>query len=325
MELSIALNRYDRHYPIFEGSIHLPKGISFRPMLVGESHQLKHGGSRHARTLKDLEFDISEVSLASWVAAVAKDPDFPLVGIPTFPRRFFSMGQVYVPKDSKATSPQDLIGKKVGLHSFQTTLSVLAKGDLKREYGVDWRKIHWVCFRPEIINVDLGPDVSIEWLPPKKEIGEMLMSGEIDAFMSPEPRKSMLTQTHRFRRLFPDSQAEELRVFRKHGFFPVMHIVVVKRDLVEKRPELCRELLEFFEDAKRQAYEYYDDSNYSLLVWGRNHYERQRAELGTDPWINGLKANHKNLVEFLEDSHDQGLTPTVLQPESLFHNSVWNT
>jgi len=324
LELTIALNRYDRHIPIFEGSVGLP-GVSLKPLLVGESHKLKHGGSRHARTLKDLEFDISEVSLASWVAAVAQNPDLPLVGIPTFPRRFFSQGQIYVGADSTATKPEDLIGRKVGLHSFQTTLSVLAKGDLKREYGIDWRKIHWVCFRPEIINVDLGPDVKIEWLPPEKEIGEMMMSGEIAAFMSPEPRESMLRQTHRYRRLFPDSRGEELRFFKKRGFFPVMHIIAVKRELVQARPDLCLELLELFDEAKREAYRYYDDSDYSLIVWSRNFYEDQRKDLGEDPWVNGLKANYQNLVEFLEDSHDQGLTSSLLRPEALFHESTWNT
>lgn len=325
MELTIALNRYDRHIPIFEGAVKLPDGIRIKPLQVGESHKLAHGGSRHARTLKDLEFDVAEVSLASWVAAVGQNPDLPLVGIPTFPRRFFSMGQIYVGAQSTAEKPADLIGKKVGLHSFQTTLSVLAKGDLKREYGIDWRKIHWVCFRPEIINVDLGPDVKIEWLPPEKEIGEMMMSGEIDAFMSPEPRKSMLTQPTRYRRLFRDSRGEELRYFRKRGFFPVMHLLVVKRDLVEQRPQLCREIIALFEDAKRQAYEYYDDSDYSLIVWSRNFFEDQRRDLGADPWVNGLKANRQNLAEFLEDSYDQGLTPTLLEPEILFHDSVLDT
>jgi 4,5-dihydroxyphthalate decarboxylase len=324
MELTIALNRYDRHVPIFSGAVQ-PKGFTIKPLEVGESHDLADGGSRHARMLKDQEFDIAEVSLASWVTAVANRPDLPLVGIPTFPRRFFSVGQIYVPAKSKAEKPADLLGKKIGLHSFQTTLSVLAKGDFKREYGLPWQQFHWICLRPEIIDVDLGKDVKIEWLPPGKDIGVMLMDGEIDALMSPEPRKSMLARPDSYRRLFRDSRAEELRYFKKHGFFPVMHLMAAKRDLIERHPDIVPSIMAMFEEAKRVAYQYYDDSDYSLIVWSRNAYEEQRQMLGMDPWVNGFKANRKNLAQFLEDSHDQRLTKTLLQPEQLFHKSTLGT
>jgi 4,5-dihydroxyphthalate decarboxylase len=325
MELTIALNRYDRHVPIFDGSVASPKEIALRPMAVGESHELQHGGSRHARMLKHQEFDFAEVSLSSWIAAVSQNPDLPLVGIPTFPRRFFSVGQIYVGAQSTAEKPSDLLGKKVGLHSFQTTLSVLAKGDFKYEYGVDWKDIHWICLRPEIIDIDVGPDVKIEWLPPGKDIGEMLMAGEIDALMSPEPRKSMMARPGGYRRLFRDSVAEELRYFRKYGFFPVMHIIAAKRDLIDRRPELALDILDMFEEAKRIAYEYYDDSDYSLIVWSRNHYESQRATLGMDPWVNGFRENRRNLALFLEYAHDQRLTRDLMQPEALFHASTLDT
>ena len=325
MNLTIALNRYDRHVPIFTGEVSLPDGMTFTPLEVGESHDLKHGNSRHARMIKHQEFDLAEVSLASWVAAVANTPDLPLVGIPTFPRRYFSVGQIYVPAGSKAEKPSDLVGKKVGLHSFQTTLSVLAKGDFKREYGLDWRQFHWICLRPEIVEVDLGRDVKIEWLPKGKDIGEMLLKGEIDALFSPEPRKSMFANPGGYRRLFRDSPAEELRYYRKYGFFPVMHLMVARRELVEKRPRIVHDVIALFEEAKRIAWQYYDDSDYSLIVWSRNHLEAQRATLGSDPWVNGFKANRKNLAQFLEDCHDQRLTPKLLQPEALFHPSTYDT
>jgi 4,5-dihydroxyphthalate decarboxylase len=325
MELTIALNRYDRHVPIFNGSVKPPKGTTIRALEVGESHDLAHGGSRHARMLKSQEFDVAEMSLASWIAVVANTSELPLVGIPTFPRRFFSVGQIYVPTESSAEKPSDLVGRKVGLHSFQTTLSVLAKGDFKREYGIPWQNIHWICLRPEIIQVDLGNDVRIEWLPPGKDIGEMLMAGEIDALMSPEPRKSMLARPDGYRRLFRDSCAEELRYFRKYGFFPVMHLMVARRELIERQPELALDLVAMFEEAKRIAYQYYDDSDYSLIVWSRNAYEEQRRTLGKDVWIYGFKVNRKNLAQFLEDAHDQRLTKTLLQPEALFHESLLNT
>jgi 4,5-dihydroxyphthalate decarboxylase len=125
--------------------------------------------------------------------------------------------------------------------------------------------------------------------------------------------------------LFRDSRAEELRYFRKYGFFPVMHLMVAKRELIERHPQLGRNLMAMFEEAKRIAYQYYDDSDYSLIVWSRNAYEEQRRTLGNDVWVNGFRANRKNLSQFLEDAHDQRLTKTLLQPETLFHPSLLET
>ena len=325
MDLTIALNRYDRHVPFFNGTVAPPKGIRFTPLEVGESSVYRDGTDRHERMLKRQDFDIAEMSLSSFIMAVDRDPDLPLVGIPVFPRRFFSVGQMYVSAKSGIAKPADLIGRRVGLHSFQTTLSVLGKGDLKLEYGVPWEKCAWRCMRGEIVPVDLGSDVSVQVIPKNKDIGTMLCDGEIDALISPQPRESMLARPGDYRRLFADPKAEEVRYFRKYGFYPIMHLVVMKRDLADRHPELPRELIATFESAKKLAWRYYDDSNFSLLVDARNLLEEQRASFGDDPWPNGFAANRKNLEQFIGYSADQRLIPEAYPAERLFHRSVLDT
>lgn len=321
MELTIALNRYDRHVPFFTGSLPSPEGIALKALEVGESAPFRDGADRHGRLL-DLEFDIGEMSLSTFIMAVDRDPDLPLVGIPSFPRRFFSAGQIYVNPDAGIKTPRDLVGRKVGLHAFQVTLSVLAKGDLKLDYGVDWRDIDWYCMRDELIPIDLGDGASMQVIGPDKDIGAMLMEGEIDALISPQPRKSMLASPGRYRRLFDDPRAEEARYFRKYGFYPIMHVMIMKRALADERPDLARAIMNLCDAAKQQAYGFYDDSNYSLLAWGRNALEEQRAALGADPWPSGLAANRKNLEQFIGYSHDQRLIGTPFPVERLFHRSV---
>lgn len=319
MDLTIALNRYDRHVPFFNGTLEPPEGITLKALEVGESVPYRDGTNRHARMLNDVEFDISEMSLSTFIMAVGRDRNLPIVGIPAFPRRFFSIGQIYVSNKSDIQTPKDLIGKKVGLHSFQTTLSVLGKGDLKLEYGVPWEKIEWYCMRDEIIPLDLGDDVSVQVIPSDADIGVMLMEGEIDALISPQPRASMLAAPDRYHRLFPDVKAEETRYFNKYGFYPIMHIMTMKRDLADARPDLPGKILDMCNEAKRMAYDFYNDSNYSLIAWGRNGLEEQQAALGADPWPNGFAANAKNLAQFIGYSHDQRLIDAPYEPEALFH------
>jgi len=319
MELTLAINRYDRHVPFFNDTVRPPKGITLRPLEVGESAVYRDGTDRHERMLRHRAFDIAEMSLSSFIMAVARDPDLPLVGVPVFPRRFFSMGQMYVSAAADIHKPIDLVGRKVGLHSFQTTLSVLGKGDLKFEYGVPWERVHWVCMRSEIVPVEPGRDVTVETIGPDKDIGMMLCDGEIDALISPQPRKSMLARPDRYRRLFPDFRAEEVRYFQKYGYYPIMHVMAMKRELAERHPELSQEIVRMFDEAKALSYSYYDDSNYSLMVDARSLYEEQRAQFGADPWPNGFAANRKNLEQFIRYSADQRLIPAPFPAERLFH------
>ena len=324
-ELTIALNRYDRHVPFFNGTVAAPTGIRLRALEIGESSMYRDGSARHERMMGELEFDIAEMSLSSFIMAVARDPDLPMVGIPVIPRRFFSVGQMYVGARSGVREPKDLIGRRVGLHAFQTTLSVLGKGDLKLDYGVPWETISWHCMRPELVPVDLGSDVSVQVIPKGADIGLMLCEGELDALISPQPRQSMLDRPTAYRRLFDDPRGEEVAYFRRHGFYPIMHLVVMRRDVAERFPELPRELMDTFEAAKRLAWTYYDDSNFSLLVDARNLLEEQRATFGDDPWPFGLRANRKNLEQFIGYSYDQRLIDAPFPPERLFHPSTHDT
>ena len=132
LRLSMALSHYDRHIAFFDGSVQVD-GVNLEVLEVGQSSPLKHGQDRHERMLQKGEFDICELSLSNYL--VAKSRGMPFTAIPVFPRRLFSLSQMWVNVDAGINSPQQLIDRKVGLSTFQTTLSVLARGDLQAEYG----------------------------------------------------------------------------------------------------------------------------------------------------------------------------------------------
>ena len=111
----------------------------------------------------------------------------PFTAIPVFPRRLFSLSQMWVNANAGIRSPQDLIGKKVGLSTFQTTLSVLARGDLQAEYQVPWRKIDWYISKEEAVPLKPLEGVRMQILKPGQKMGAMLETGEIDALMMPHP------------------------------------------------------------------------------------------------------------------------------------------
>ena len=313
--LTLALSHYDRHIPLFDGSV-TAEGVDLQVLEVGQSNPLKHGQDRHERMLQKGEFDICELSLSSYM--IAKSRGMPFTAIPVFPRRLFSLSQMWVNVNAGIKAPQDLVGKKVGLSTFQTTLSVLAKGDLQAEYNVPWRAIDWYISKDEAVPLAPMAGVKMQLLKPGQKIGAMLEKGEIDALMVPHPPKEALRGGGPIRRLFADPKAEEAKYFKKNGFYPIMHVVAFKDAVLSKNPRLAKSIAVAFDKAKETCMEYYDDPNWSRFVWGRHLFEEERAAFGDDPWPHGIAKNRANLERFIDYSLDQGLMEKRLSVEELF-------
>lgn len=315
MKLTMALSHYDRHMPLFDGSVRV-EGADVQALEVGQSHPLKHGQDRHERMLQKAEFDICELSLSSYL--IAKSRGMPFTAIPVFPRRLFSLSQMWVNKNAGINSPQDLRGKKVGLSTFQTTLSVLAKGDLQTEYDVPWRQLDWYIMKEEAVELKPIEGVKMQLLKPDQKIGAMLEKGEIDALFVPHPPKEALRGGGNIRRLFADPKGEEARYFKKNGYYPIMHVIAFKDEVLQKDPGLAKKVTAAFDRAKEACMEYYDDPNWSRFVWGRHLFEEERAAFGDDPWPHGLAKNRANIERFVSYSLDQGLMEKKLSAEELF-------
>lgn len=320
MTLSIALERYDRHFPFFDSTVTPPDGVDLKIFQVGQSVHLRDGTDRHERMLNGKEFDVCEFSMSSYL--MAKGRDMPITGVPIFPRRLFSQSQMWVHPDSNLWEPKDLIGKKVALSSFQTTLSLLAKGDMKFHYGVPWEDIHWLLTTDEKVKFTVKPGVKLDFIGNRADLGHMLENGEIDAFFLPHPPHSVVSGETPARRLFADCKAEELAYYEKNGDFPIMHVVAIRQSLLDKEPWVAKAVMDMFNQAKTIAESYYEDPNWSRLAWGRHDFEDERNLFVNDPWENGYARNKANIARFIKYSHDQGLIDEEYEPERLFAEQV---
>jgi len=256
---------------------------------------------------------------------MAKDQGYPIVGIPVFPRRLFSQSQMWVHPDSPIETAADLAGKRVALSAFQTTLSLLAKGDLTFYYKVPWQSIQWKLTTKEKIALTHGADVRVEFIGDRDRLGERLHSGEIDAFFLPHPPHDVMIGKTPARRLFRDAEGEEDRYYGERGYFPIMHVVVMQAAIADRYPQLPHALMTTFHEAFDTAMGYYEDPNWSMLAGGRHHWERERARFGGSPWTRGFRGNRENLEMMVRYAKDQGMVTGDLTPEALFHPSTWDT
>jgi 4,5-dihydroxyphthalate decarboxylase len=303
--------------PFFLGQVGVTDRIELVPFEVGMFPPRRHGVDRHGRMLRDQEFDVAEVSLSSYI--IARSRGAPFTGVPIFPRRLFSQTHIFVAEHSAFEHPRDLLGKKVAALGFQVTMCVLAKGDLRRDYAVDWRELKWLTLWPEEI---AAPNLPITQLPANTDPARLLLEGEAAALIHPHPPHEALSGRHGIRRLFMDTQDECERHFQRHGYLPIMHLLAVKDATVQREPELPVTLMQMWNEAKAIADDYYHDPGFGLPAFTRLAYERQKARLGEDVWTSGMRLNRANLERFIEDMVDQGLISRPLPLEELFHPSV---
>jgi 4,5-dihydroxyphthalate decarboxylase len=231
----------------------------------------------------------------------------------------------FVRADSPIRTPAEFKGKRVAIRAFQTTLSLLAKGDLKFEYGVPWEEIHWLLEDEEKIAFTPKAGIKIENLPKGTDVGHLLRDGKADAVIQPHPPDSIMLGEVPVRRLFEDTDAEELRYFKKYGYWPIMHIMAIRNDAVARDPALPRAVMDMYAQARALAAEYYSDPNWSSLAFGRRYFEREKSMFGGDVWPVGLAANAKNLERFIMYSRDQGLIKGDFAVGDLFETSVQDT
>ncbi|MDH3242430.1 MAG: hypothetical protein OEO83_17380, partial [Alphaproteobacteria bacterium] len=158
------------------------------------------------------------------------------------------------------------------------------------------------------------------------DLASALAEGEIDAlFFSRTPRAKTGPQDN-IRRLFDDPRAAEEDYIRRHGYWPIMHIVAMKEDSVAANPALPRQLMDAFTDANRVAAGYLADPNWSQIMWAKYALDAERSAFGGRSfWTMGVAANRANVECFLGYALDQGLIGRPLEADDLFHPSVLDT
>jgi 4,5-dihydroxyphthalate decarboxylase len=318
-ELTIALANFDRHVPFFLGWLPPADGFRLRALDVGINTPGRDGTDRHGRMLRGREFDIAEVSLASYIMARSRGAD--LTAVPVFPRRLFSQNHIYVKDGRGIDTPRDLIGKRIALRAFQVSLSVLAKGDLKHFYGVPWEEIEWLIEEDEQVAwTHRLPNV--QRMPAGKTSAGMLASGEVDALIDPRPPAAVLDGLNGVRPLFADQRAACLDYYQASGTFPVMHLLVMRNELAERFPSLPAYLIEAWEDAQRKTQRAYEDYAYTAMPFGRLAWQDDVRRFGDGLWRSGLEVNRAGLERFIAYLVDQHLLEQAPALESLFHASV---
>jgi 4,5-dihydroxyphthalate decarboxylase len=310
IKLTLACGDYEIVRPLKEGIVRAD-GIDLTVLTDMSSE------TRHWRFLRNREFDVAEVSGSGYVAA--RDRSLPFRAIPVFLHRRFRHGFVFINTGNGIARPSDLIGRRVGAKSYLVTAALWLRGILEHEYGVPHRALKWFTELDEDVDFTPPPGLDLTPIPRSKSIETMLAEGEIDALLHPDLIKPFTDGDPRVGRLFPDYKREEIAYFRKTGIFPIMHVMGLRAELVEKYPWVPINLYKAFEAAKALAMTRMQNPRIVPLAWYREAWEEQEAILGRDPWEYGLSERNRNNLETLVGySYEHGLIGRKIPLDELF-------
>lgn len=307
LPITLACGLYDRTFGLRDGTVRA-EGIelNFLPMMPVETfrRQARHG-----------EFDASEFSLSTFMILHSRG-DRRFVGIPVYPSRRFRHEHVWVNAHAGIRSPADLKGKRVGVQEFVQTAALWIRSFLQRDYGVRTQDMEWHLggyyepdpnFAPRIA-LEMPADVRWRVIAGDQSIDAMLERGELDAVLPALPR-SFQRGSPNVARLFPNFREVEADYFRRTRIFPIMHVLVVKREIYEQHRWVMQSLYKAFVEAKALAIRRLTTSPplHATLPWLTAEIETTRSIMGDDYWSYGLEANRHVLETAAQDAWDQGL------------------
>jgi 4,5-dihydroxyphthalate decarboxylase len=318
--LTVALQEYDHVRDLVSGAVPTPGlSLTFVTMPVPEMF---------GRFIAHREWEVSELGLGKYTALKAAGDDS-LTAIPVFPARIFRHAAFYVPGHSRLRRLEDLAGLRVGIPEWAQTAVTYARGILMHDAGVALSSIHWLQAgvnqpgRREKVALHLPEGVVLEPRP-DTSLDAMLRTGEVDAVISAQPPAAFVAGDPSVRRLFDDPLVLEEGYWKATGIFPIMHVVAIRRDVMDAHPWVAGNLVSAFEEAKRRSIARVSDATISRfpLPWAQLRAEAARAMFGEDFWPYGLDANRTTLSAFLDYAYEQGVAGSRITPEDLFAPST---
>lgn len=326
-ELKFAGYAYDRVRAIQDGRLELEGHTS--SFHAGNIYALSASAFGPAKT-----YEITEIGLIPYMTRFANKDFREYVLLPIFISRIFRHRNIFVRPDRGIEKPEDLRGKRVATPGYGMSACTWIRGFLQDQHGVKPGDMHWTETTASSdggklpggsLDRYLLPDgFPIEKGPPGVDESRMLTEGKVDALITAVTPKAFLEGHPDVKRLFPDFRSAERDYYSKTGVFPIMHVVAIRKDVVEANPELPKQVFELYSQAKQLAYDDLETTTALkvTLPWVTQEFDETRALMGDNYWSYGVEANRKPLELLMRYTHEQGLTRRKLNIEELFHPST---
>ena len=320
LNLSIATNDYD-HFRDFRTGEVRAEGIDLNWFLFTH-HEC------FARFTANREFDLAELSFAKFATQVTR-PDSDIIGLPVICSRLFRFSSFYVNRNSGIKTVGDLKGKRIGSPEWAHSAAVYMRGWMHNEMGVKLTDVHWFQAganspgREEKVELNLPEGVKLTRVR-DKSLSELLAAGEIDCAIIARPPTCFLEGHPDVVRLYPDYLEMEEQSYEQTKVWPIMHIIAMKKRILDEHPWVARNLFNAFQESKRRSLERLFDPAISRypLAWLPTYARKMRDMFGDDPFPYGIEENRPTWEQMSLYTYQQGIAHRQFTPEEIFPKGI---
>ncbi len=315
--LTFACGLYDRMLPLYTGEVKV------------EDVDLKFVVEDNPRVIFDRmasqgAYDASEFSSSEYISRVAGN-QCPFVAIPVFASRVFRHSFIFINR-KHIKKPKDLEGKRIGVPLYTMTAAVFIRGLLADEHGIDCGNVEWVEGSINEAKGHGNPTVlptarknSIVANKSGKSLSQLLEAGELQAIIGTD-MPDCLGRNPDIVRLYPDYRIAEMDYFKRTKIFPIMHLVVIRRDVHDKHPAVAGNLFKAMtqaKDAMLRRMRYRGTLRY-MLPWMHAEIDDIDKVFGGDCWPYGVEPNRPTLEALLRYLVEQGIVAKAPRLDDLF-------
>jgi 4,5-dihydroxyphthalate decarboxylase len=295
LQLKTGMGSYGHFEALKSGKVG-PENVEFEHMDVSPITSV------FRRMCRDLEFDVAEMAITTYLTAKAYG--LPFTAIPVFPVRAFHHGAAVYNTSTGITGPKDIEGKKMGVRAYTVTTGVWARGILADEYGLDLNKIEYVLADEEHVDAyhkDAPPNVHYQF---GADLAKMLVEGELVAGIGVGR-----TESPDIKPLIANAKEADAKSYKDTGVYPINHTVVVKDSVIAENPWFVPALCEAYQASKE--------------AWLSSASDEDKARAGGglvegDPFPYGVEKNRPALETIIRYAFEQKILPRRYAVEEIF-------
>lgn len=242
------------------------------------------------RVVRDLEFDVAELAIVTFLMAKAHAK--PLVLMPAVILSRYQHPYLVYNAERGPLAPADLAGRRVGIRSYSVTTATWIRGILATDYGLNLDNVRWVTFEePHVAEYRDPPNV--ERAVPGRDLLDMLIDGEVDAAVV-----AAIPADPRLKPLIPEPAVAARAWRERNQALQINHMLVVRESLSAANPEAVREVYRMLVESKRAAG------------------PQAAHDFDLNPF--GVAANRRSLEVAIDYVYRQGLIPRRFAVDELF-------
>ena len=316
LKLSMTCGPYDRARALIDKRVK-PEGIELDIDVNTENPGDRLKGPNG-------QFDVVEFYTGQYIADQPKKA-LGYTAIPIYVKRMFRHSYIYINKKAGIRKPADLNGRRIGIQNWFTSAGIWGRGVLEDEWGLDVKSVTWVAQHkrgtstwqpPSWLKLDFAPEGA-------KQFG-LLAVGDTDAAITTDVWAPNLHPDIDF--MFSNYGEVERDYYKRTRYFPIMHTLLVRNEVLEKEPWVAMSLFNAWMASKQACY---DELEWQRIhqtgLWYRGLREEELAVGGDDFYRWGFKDTRFEIEKWLEYALRYGLIPRQYQPEDLFHPTTLGT